>query len=75
MMNAAKGNQCEQADGWFLKEAEWTFEKQTGYTLFRRKAHRKDQKLEDRQGLKNAYDSPSGLYKTSKTLCKEWFNN
>ena len=26
------------------------------------------EKLEDRQGLKNAYDSPSGLYKTSKTL-------
>ena len=25
-------------------------------------------KLEDRQGLKNAYDSPSGLYKTGKTL-------
>ena len=24
--------------------------------------------LEDRQGLKNAYDSPSGLYKTGKTL-------
>ena len=26
------------------------------------------EKLEDRQGLKNAYDSPSGLYKTGKTL-------
>ena len=26
------------------------------------------EKLEDRQGLKNAYDSPSGLYKTAKTL-------
>ena len=26
------------------------------------------EKLEDRQGLKNAYDSPSGLYKTCKTL-------
>ena len=24
--------------------------------------------LEDRQGLKNAYDSPSGLYKTGKAL-------
>ena len=26
------------------------------------------EKLEDRAGLKNAYDSPSGLYKTGKTL-------
>ena len=26
------------------------------------------EKLEDRQGLKNAYDSPSGLYTTGKTL-------
>ena len=26
------------------------------------------EKLEDRQGLKNAYDSPSGLYKTGKSL-------
>ena len=26
------------------------------------------EKLDDRQGLKNAYDSPSGLYKTAKTL-------
>ena len=26
------------------------------------------EKLEDRQGLKNAYSSPSGLYKTGKTL-------
>ena len=26
------------------------------------------EKLEDRQGLKNAYDSPSGLYKTGKML-------
>ena len=26
------------------------------------------EKLEDRAGLKNAYDSPSGLYKTAKTL-------
>ena len=26
------------------------------------------EKLEDRQGLKNAYDSPSGLYVTGKTL-------
>ena len=26
------------------------------------------EKLEDGQGLKNAYDSPSGLYKTGKTL-------
>ena len=26
------------------------------------------EKLEDRQGLKNAYDSPSGVYKTGKTL-------
>ena len=26
------------------------------------------EKLEDRQKLKNAYDSPSGLYKTGKTL-------
>ena len=26
------------------------------------------EKLEDRQGLKNAYDSPSGLYKTGKTI-------
>ena len=26
------------------------------------------EKLEDRQGLKNAYDSPSGLYRTGKTL-------
>ena len=26
------------------------------------------ERLEDRQGLKNAYDSPSGLYKTGKTL-------
>ena len=26
------------------------------------------EKLEDRQGLKNAYDSPSGLYKTGRTL-------
>ena len=26
------------------------------------------EKLEDRQGLKKAYDSPSGLYKTGKTL-------
>ena len=24
--------------------------------------------LEDRQGFKNAYDSPSGLYKVGKTL-------
>ena len=28
------------------------------------------EKLEDRQGLKNAYDSPSGFFKTGKTLYK-----
>lgn len=38
MMNTAKGNQCEQADGWFLKEAEWTFEKKL-VTLYSEERH------------------------------------
>ena len=30
------------------------------------------EKLEDRAGLKNAYDSPSGLYKTGKNFVYQW---
>ena len=38
-------------------------------TLYSEERHTGNkEKLEDRAGLKNAYDSPSGLYKTGKTL-------
>ena len=39
------------------------------FTLYAEERHiGNKEKLEDRQGLKNAYDSPSGLYKSGKTL-------
>ena len=70
MMNDAKKketNMNKKIDNFARNlNGNWTGRNSTLYAEERHIGNKEE--LEDRQGLKNAYDSPSGLYKTGKTL-------